>query len=85
MTGFREQILEPKYTKAEARNTSFPHRESDSSTLDIELILILIQSFLMTGGQWVECQPEQCCYQPVLACMVWSVEIRWGIEKIACH
>lgn len=41
MTGFREQILEPKYAKAEARNTSFPHRESDSSTLDIEVILIL--------------------------------------------
>ena len=44
MAGFREQILEPKYTKAEARNTSFSHRESDSSTLDIELILILTLS-----------------------------------------
>lgn len=44
MTGFREQILEPKYAKAEARNTSLPHRESDSSTLDTESILNLTLS-----------------------------------------
>ena len=43
-TGFREQILEPKYAKAEAGNSSLPHHESDGSALDIELVLTLTMS-----------------------------------------